>query len=213
MKKRQESTFAIVRQIKTAALNYKTNLVGRTFLYVFDDRYIEVIFKSSSFKHLTGVDSHLSADMFYRAAFKNKLSISDVQFNKEHPYKNCVRKIKHINDLASLVLGECFMLENITTKTHTFQFGTTDMNFSLLFDSDVDSFGNLKSEKYIVKSLRDEDCFNKSKNAYVVTHILSKSNDAKLYDKIVYIDSNANQNLPLEVSNKLHPDLISIKKS
>lgn len=33
-------------------------------MYVFDDRYIEVIYKTVNFKHLTGVDSHLPANQF-----------------------------------------------------------------------------------------------------------------------------------------------------
>ena len=35
-------------------------------MYVFDDRYIEVIYKADNFKHLTGVDSHLSAKQFFK---------------------------------------------------------------------------------------------------------------------------------------------------
>lgn len=32
-----------------AAIAYKANLVGKTFVYVFDDRYIEVIYKAINF--------------------------------------------------------------------------------------------------------------------------------------------------------------------
>lgn len=35
-----------------AAGLYKNNLVGRKFLYFFDNRYIEVIYKTGSFKQL-----------------------------------------------------------------------------------------------------------------------------------------------------------------
>ena len=46
----------IVKKIIQAARVYKNNLVGKTFMYVFDNRYIEVMYKASNFKHLMGVD-------------------------------------------------------------------------------------------------------------------------------------------------------------
>ncbi len=45
---------------------------------------------------------------------------------------------------------------------------------------------------YIVQSLRDEDCFDKAKNVYEVTHILSKPNDGKYYTDIVYLANGTN---------------------
>ena len=58
----------IVAKINNAAVLYKNNLVGRKFLYVFENRYIEVIYKSENFRHLTGVDTMLSAKAFYNYA-------------------------------------------------------------------------------------------------------------------------------------------------
>ena len=42
----------IVQSIINAANLYTQHLVGKRFLYVFDGRYIEVIYKSSNFRHL-----------------------------------------------------------------------------------------------------------------------------------------------------------------
>lgn len=207
MTRRTTNINNIVANIKSAAIKYKTNLVGRTFLYVFDGRFIEVIFKAINFKHLTGVDSHLGADQFYRYSFKRKLTPSDISFNRDHPFSLCERKVMHINNLADLALGECFMLETITTNTHTYKFGTTDVEFTLLLDEDKDEEGNIRSEKYVVMSLRDEDCFSKSSNVFSVTHILSKPNDGKLYDSIIYCDEKSRFELPEEVRVKLNNDL------
>ena len=57
MKRKATNVRNIVSDISNAALKYKANLVGRTFLYVFGDKYIEVLFKANNFKHLTGVVS------------------------------------------------------------------------------------------------------------------------------------------------------------
>ena len=55
----------IVKEICKAAKLYKANLVGKRFLYVFDGRYIEVLYKNVNFKHLTGVECNMSAADFY----------------------------------------------------------------------------------------------------------------------------------------------------
>ena len=62
----------IASEIAAAAKAYKRNLVGKTFLYIFDGQCIEVIFKIKDFKHLTGVDSLLSAQDFYKKADKGE---------------------------------------------------------------------------------------------------------------------------------------------
>ena len=44
------------------------------------------------------------------------------------------------------------MLENITTETQSFQFGTTDLAFVLCLNRHKDASGEYKSSKYIVES-------------------------------------------------------------
>ena len=46
----------IVARIGDAAKLYRDRLVGKRFMYVFDGRYIEVIYKAENFRHLTGVE-------------------------------------------------------------------------------------------------------------------------------------------------------------
>ena len=80
------------------------------------------------------------------------------------------------------------MLEEITTQTKTYKFGTTDLNFSLCLDKEYYPDGNEKGTCFIAQSLRDEDCFSKSKNVYEVSHIFRKKNNEKLYHELVYYD-------------------------
>lgn len=63
----------IAREICKAAKLYKEHLVGRRFVYVFDSRYIEVLYKAVNFKHLTGVECNMSAKDFYKNALKGRL--------------------------------------------------------------------------------------------------------------------------------------------
>lgn len=77
-------------------------------------------------------------------------------------------------------------------------------------NKETDESGIEKGDCYVVQSLRDEDCFSKSKNAYVVTHIFSRPNDRKKYTNQLYMDTSVNiKNLPEEIKNMLEATLLS----
>lgn len=77
----------IIRRIHEAVKKYKKYFVGKTYLFVYDKNYIEVIFKKSSFLHLTGVATNLSAENFYEhALIKNGLRPQEVLFGIDNPY-------------------------------------------------------------------------------------------------------------------------------
>lgn len=185
---KKKDRIEIVKAICHAAALYKANLVGKKFLYLFDQRYIEVIYKADSFKHLTGVETYLSANAFYKLAVHGYLTADQIFFFKAHPFELCQRKLKHLDAIASLATSESFMLEEIRTVTRTYKFGTTDLKFSLCFNQQFSTSGDLLNEVFHVESLRDEDCFSKSKTAYIVDAIFYKQNTAKCYDHFVYLD-------------------------
>ena len=200
----------IVKEICEAAKLYKANLVGKRFLYVFDGKYIEVLYKNVNFKHLTGVECNMSAADFYRNALKNRLQAPQIHFSSSHPYSLCKRKIKHLCEISILASTENFMLEEIVTNTRTYKFGTTDLNFSLCMNKEYDSYGNEIGDCYIVESLRDEDCFSRSKSAYTVTHILSKNNDAANYTDLLFMDKSVTLNdLPASALKMLDGQLLT----
>ena len=70
---KQQDREKIVQEIKIAADLYRKHLVGKRFLYVFEGRYIEVLYKAANFRHLTGVATNLSAKKFYSYAAKKLL--------------------------------------------------------------------------------------------------------------------------------------------
>ena len=202
---------SLVKEICKAARLYKEHLVGNRFLYAFDGRYIEVLYKVANFKHLTGVETNLSAKKFYEYAVKNQLQASQIHFSAQHPYMLCTRKIKHICQVATLASSECFMLEEIKTNTQTYKFGTTDLNFSLCMNKEFDRYGYAKDDCYIVQSLRDEECFSKSKSAYVVTHILSRKNDAKAYTELRYMNQSSTlEDLSAQILAMVDLNLLSL---
>ena len=211
MATRQETSISTISTICSAAIKYKTNLVGKTFMYIFDNRFIEVIYKSENFKHMTGVESSLSAKRFYSLAVNNRLKANQISFSSRHPYNLCEKKLQHIEDLIDVTSSENFMLEEITTKNRIFKFGTTDTKFTLCLGDDLDANGNLKSKLLTVQSLRDEDCFSKAKNVHVVTHILSKPNDEKKYNKVLFVDKTSAQNgIPVIAKDLISNNILDI---
>lgn len=180
MSKKKKS---LTKSICESAKLYKEKLVGKTFIYVLEDgRFIEVMFLKRNFKHLTGVESSLSANDFYSKAAKNQLAFSQVRFSSEHPHRLAAKKVKHLSNISEMAVNELFVLEEITTETRTYRFGTTDMNLTLCLDEDSNN------SLLVPTSLRAEDCFSKSKEVYSVTRIYSKQNDEKKYSTLVYSD-------------------------
>lgn len=196
-------------QIAAAAQSYKNLLVGRRFLYAFDGRYIEVLFESKNFRHLTGVSTNLSAERFYKYAVGQKLAASQIWFDANHPYALSMRKLKHLNAIAKMSSSANFMLEEIKTDTKSYRFGTTDLQFTLCMGKPTDAAGKEVGECFVVESLRDEDCFSKSTDAFAVTHILSRPNDKKKYSDILFMDQSVTlDDLPQEVKQMLSDELL-----
>ena len=201
--RREQDRIRIASEICSSAALYRQHLVGKCFMYVFDNRYIEVIYKVESFRHLTGVDTPLSAKQFYKLACQRRLETSQIGFTAQHPYDLCVRKLVHLSNLAKLATSESFILEEITTQTQSYKFGTTDLAFTLCMNK-------RNGDCYVAESLRDEDCFSKSDNVYAVTHIFSKRNDAKEYTGIAWFDKNyLHTELPSEIKSLLADDLLT----
>ena len=180
----------MAQKIEHASFLYAKQLVGKTFMYVFDKRFIEVIYKKDNFLHFTGVDSKLSAGQFFKLAKQGKLGASQFYFSPRHYFENAKKKVNNLSTLPALATGESLMVEDVTTQTSKYKFGNTDLKLSVLFEKS--QLGNNSNRDiYFGKSFRVDDCFNKSQNQYVITYIFSKPNDKKQYDTLLYKDKSA----------------------
>ena len=107
---------ALIKKIHNAAVNYQKYLAGRTFLYVYDDSVVEIVFKSSSFQHLTGVKTNLKAKGFYaHAKKKNGLRPGEVMFDKTHPYDLAEKKMDYLGDLYKVTCSDVMIATDIVT--------------------------------------------------------------------------------------------------
>lgn len=108
--------------------------------------------------------------------------------------------IQHICNIASMMTSESLMLEEVTTNSKTYAFGTTDLNFTLCLEKEYDKNGQPKGDCYIAQSLRDGDNVSKSKNVYAITHIFSTPNTCRKYTTLCYMDKNSSMDdLPRDV--------------
>ena len=104
---------AILKKIHNAAKNYQRYLAGKTFMYVYEGKSIEVVFKNSSFLHLTGVNTKLKAKEFYKhAKTKNGLKVQEFFFDKDHPYDLAEKKTDYLTDLYRITNMEVLITEN-----------------------------------------------------------------------------------------------------
>lgn len=189
---KQQDRVTLVKEITRAACLYKEKLVGKKFLYVFEGKSIEVIFKAANFMHLTGVNTPLTALHFYKYAVNGRLQANQIFFNDRHPYSLSIRKIRHLCEIASLAGSENFVLEEIGTSTFIYKFGVTDLHFSLCMFEEVGASGE---KIYVAGSLRDEDCFAKAQNVYAMNYIFVKPNNQKTkYKECLFADHSCDFN-------------------
>lgn len=188
----------IRNDIILAVDKYKNHLVGRCFLYVFDNRYIEVTFKANNFKHLTGVDSNLYGKDFYNRAKKHTLTTSQFYFSKEHPYNAAKKKIKYLHRLDELTNTDIFLLEKMETDTITYKFGFTNLDFSLGLTENLKSHTCEKIDDfYLPQTFRIKDkSFDRSEQRYIVDFIFEKDDKIDKYKKITFGDKDLVHELP-----------------
>ncbi|MCD8129687.1 MAG: PBECR4 domain-containing protein [Lachnospiraceae bacterium] len=205
-----EDKIQIIETIKEVALKYDAQLVGRTFLYVFEGRAIEVVFRRKDFMHLTGVDTNMSGEQFFKNVISGKLRANQIYFSRRHPYDLCAKKISQLPKLISVTNSEIFILEDTQTVTFTYKFGLTDLECTVCLSKDIDKSGKKVSRYYIARSLRAEDSFDKAADAFEVQYIFSKPGEKWLYDTIMYADKRCSINsLPPQVLDMLDDKLKS----
>ncbi|MCD8301325.1 MAG: PBECR4 domain-containing protein [Clostridiales bacterium] len=189
-----ESISATLNSIMAAAQVYKTKMVGYVFLYVFEGHTLEVVYRIRDFMHMTGVESNVSAEQFFKNAVKGSLKPDQVKFSNRHPYALSKKKVSQLENISLITNSDIFMLEDMQTKTFTYKFGITDLNFTVCLGQNTDKNGNAISKYFSVRSIRVEDSVSRADEAYEVQYIFSRKNDEKKYNTIMYADKRMNIN-------------------
>lgn len=182
------------KQIISAAIIYKRYLAGKTFLYVYRDKYFEVAFMVNRFKHLTGVLSSLSAETFYNEANNAHLAHGQFGFSEKHPLRAAKKKAIALQSLNLITSSPVCVLIDFQTQSVLCKLGLTDLNFTIGLVENIDlTTGNKINDWMLPRTLRVNDkSIEKSKDAEMIDFIFSK--DAKnepLYTTLCYADKNA----------------------
>lgn len=195
----------LLKKIHSAAINYQKHLAGRTFLYVYEDRYVEIVFKSSSFLHLTGVKTNLKAKGFFLHAKKKKgLRPSEVMFDKTHPYDLAERKINHLENLYKVTCTNVMIATEIVTITAIYKIGVTNFQFVLLCGPNRDKTGTLIDDCLVPYSFRVEDIStSRFEELYEVKYIFSKQTNEKNYSTVTYKSEDSISDLPDNIREKV----------
>lgn len=198
----------IIRRIHRAALKYKEVFVGNTFMFVFNNDYFEVMFKKSSFMHLTGVASSLRADDFYNHALMQRgLRPGEIFFNEEHPYDLADKKTDMLVDIGDIIDKDANVITDIETKTFSYKLGVANLEFTICLGDDKNSQGEIQGNCKVPYSFRVEGIdSSKSDNIYPVSHVLKKKTGEKKYHILTYGDIDNLKYLKDEIQEKLELD-------
>lgn len=158
---------------------------------------------------MTGVDTDMGANEFYKEAVRGTLKPNQIKFSKRHPYDLCAKKMSQIKNICAVIDSDLLILSDMTTGTFVYKFGLTELNFTIGVSYDLDKNGNKKSDVFIARSLRVEDSFAKGQIASEVDFILKKRNDQKLYSEITFFDKRRSlQDIPTPAKCLIEPVLL-----
>ena len=174
-------------------------------MFVYENKCVEVMFKKSSFMHLTGVASNLNAEDFYKhAIIRNGLRPNEIYFNSGHPYDLADRKTQCLADLYKITIEDVLVSTDVITMTFAYTIGLTNLKFVICLGNDTDSAGNIRSDCMIPYSFRIEEIENsKFNNLYEVTHILKKKTGERKYSTLTFGKKETIKYLPIEIQKKI----------
>ena len=180
---------AIRQGIIKAAIVYSQSLAGKMFLYVYGDEYFEVSFPVDHFLHLTGVETRLSANDFYKNAKKAILTNNQFYFDARHVYANAKKKLPCLKRLPELTNEMVCVLKDMQTMTITYKLSVTNLEFTLGLTENIDRGGNKINDFFLPMSLRVKDSsVEKSNDGEIIDFIFSKDASVAKYDVLLVED-------------------------
>lgn len=206
MDTRETKNELIRKQIIAAARVYRDALAGKVFLYVYGRSYFEVVFPTNRFKHLTGVNSSISAQEFYDKAKNSTLSTGQIFYDKEHTYKGARKKLPCLRMLPALTNDVVCVVKDMRTVSLVYKIGVTNLDFTIGLSENLDLHGNKINDWFLPRTLRVKDkAIENSAYAELVDFIFSKAATADKYSDMTYADKDKNP--PPVIKNLLSDEL------
>lgn len=207
MAKKEIKKESIRKEIIDAAKIYSNDLAGKVFLYVFGDEFFEVLFSTKRFVHLTGVDTNLGANDFYKKSKSSILTTSQFHFSTRHPFDVAKKKLPCLLKLPELTRNLVCVVKDMSTVTLTYKMGITNLDFTLGLTENVDEYNNKINNWWVPRTLRVKDKpIENSTYGEFVDFIFVKSATASKYEEVLY--ANEEVEIPDSVKSLLHRDLL-----
>lgn len=171
-----------IRTITECADEYQKYFAGRKHLYIYDKNgmtdYIEAIFHKSTYRHLTGVNTDLSANQFYNKCINHQLSSKDFEFRADGTTELKMRalpRLMRVNTGYKMIgeFDDC-RPKLITEKVAGNQFCCM-------------GFVSVKKNCYIPNTILQEDIRDITTDTYRVIAVYSKDISDNEYTDILYL--------------------------
>lgn len=176
-----------IHKLKNCAEYYKRNLIGKRFLILYNDgEFLEILFSSEHFRHLTGISSNLNAKKFYQKCIGLKgtrkifISPNEIYTTKQHPRALALKKMEVFNNILFLFQNQSYLSKTVNTNSVTYSFGISNITLTLLCER------HPPNSEIIPVSLRSKSYLKKSMLFYPVEYVLVKLNPYMKFSEITY---------------------------
>lgn len=200
----QDKVKLVRDNIVLGAVVYK-ELVGKYYLYVFENGFLEMYFGTDNYMHLTGVGSRVNSKQFYELAKEHKLQEKQIFFSSRFPLRTAIQKTTCLFDLPNFVKEGYFIIQDLITDTAKYPYVITNIDQSILMGLKMEDGTD---DIYIPKSFRvNGKIFEKAEKdkIFEINYILSKTDKERKYNTILYKD-----NTKLEELDKIILDKIDL---
>lgn len=203
----------IMKKLKESAKLYKENLQNKNLLIMYEKdnkiEYIEILFLTRNFMHLTGVRSTeiKKANQFYQACLTNKLNIKTLKMKEDGT-----------TQLKMDIISNMIKMEEPWKIIGVYNGAKEKLKTDILLGKGDICLGVIKevSNYYIPNTLLKEDIRKITKENNVIVGIFKKEKQEEIYQKV----TNINKNIEIErirknekLASKLKIEIINDKKN
>lgn len=173
----------IRKNIIKGAKNYDTFLNGKVFkILCHDETTVCIRFFSDDFKHLTGIETDLSENDFFRMCLEEKINNGNILSEQKYDWSTLKSKVTRIANLQELLYSKSdkiLLLKNL--NTHTKIFPTAIRNNSM--KTCVAFVGSINKARSLRKAGTSKDADEEKK----IIMIVAKKETLDIYDELVYL--------------------------
>lgn len=172
-----------LKKLIYSAKIYDELLLNKNYIFITekDNKYLEVLFQATNFKHLTGIETDLKPKRFFESSLSGKIKEADINFKKNGTTElklNILPSILNIQNISKMI-GEFDNNGLLKVRLYSEKIiGNTNYCMGLVQD---------KSGYYSPNTVLKEDLRKISISTQKVIFVFKKNRADKLYNEICYV--------------------------